>query len=428
MREEMASASTRVCRICAPCEVSGGATTVDANQAGQIVARSEELLSRMISENGIQPDEVASAVFTVTDDLDAEFPAVRRARARRLGRRAAPVRDGDPRPGLARTLCAHPPPLEHGSLWSRKSDTSSCAGPASCALSGRAAPKATRAKLSVRLPRPPAVSRVAVVGLGLIGGSLALASGARGYDRDPGARGGARKRGIDTADSLESALNGADFVFLAVSTSETTALLAEAAAARPGALFSDCASLKVPVMRAAAMLPASARFVGGHPMAGSRKRGLAGADADLFQGRPWVLVPTARTDERALAAVGDLVAAIGAVPVVLDADTHDAAMTRVSHLPHAVSAATAIAAARTTSREISRLAGPGLLDATRLAEAPIDLLLELALADPQSLANAIGDVTAELTSLRAALIDGDPLAVRAFFKRAGAARKGFSKG
>ena len=267
------------------------------------------------------------------------------------------------------------------------------------------------------------MSRMGVAGLGLIGGSLALALGARGYDRDPVARRRARERGIDAADSLESALDGADFVFLAVSTAETPALLAEAAKARPGAIFTDSASLKVPVLRAAAMLPAGVRFVGGHPMAGSRTRGLAGADAGLFQGRPWALVPTARTDERALAAVGDLVTAIGAVPVVLDADTHDAAMTRTSHLPHAVSAALAAAAVRKASPAVSRLAGPGLLDATRLAEAPIDLLLELALADPQALANALGDVSAELTSLRAALMAGDAPAVRAFFTRAAAARK-----
>jgi prephenate dehydrogenase len=271
------------------------------------------------------------------------------------------------------------------------------------------------------------VSRIAVAGLGLIGGSLALALGARGYDRDPEVRRRARERGIETADSLGSALDGADFVFLAVSTAETPGLLAEAAAARPGALFSDCASLKIPVLRAAALLPENARFVGGHPMAGSRTRGLAGADAGLFQDRPWALVPSARTDERALASVGDLVTAIGAVPVVLDAGTHDAAMTRVSHLPHAVSAALASAAARDRSDAVSRLAGPGLLDATRLAEAPIDLLLELSLADPQSLANAVADVAAELTSLRAALIAGDASAVRAFFTRAAAARKNLSK-
>ena len=267
------------------------------------------------------------------------------------------------------------------------------------------------------------MSRIAVAGLGLIGGSLALAFIARGFDTDPRVRRRARERGIETADSLEAALADADFVFLAVSTAETPELLAEAVAARPGALFSDCASLKIPVVRAAATLPESARFVGGHPMAGSRTRGLAGADPGLFQGRPWALVPTARTDERALASVGDLVTAIGAVPVVLDADTHDAAMTRLSHLPHAVSAALAIAAAQNTRPVASRLAGPGLLDTTRLAEAPMNILLELALADPSSLADALAEVSRDLAALGEALHNGDIARVRAFFKRAATARR-----
>jgi prephenate dehydrogenase len=267
------------------------------------------------------------------------------------------------------------------------------------------------------------MSRIAVAGLGLIGGSLALAFNAVGFDTDPRVRRRARERGIETADSLEAALADANFVFLAVSSAETPELLAEAVAARPGALFSDCAALKIPVLRAAAMLPESARFVGGHPMAGSATRGFAGADAGLFQGRPWVLVPTARTDEHALAVIGDLVTAIGAVPVVLDADTHDAAMTRLSHLPHVVSAALAVAAAQNTKPVASRLAGPGLLDTTRLAEMPMNILLEMALADPRSLADAIADVTRELGALGEALRNGDLAKVRAFFKRAAAARR-----
>ena len=99
--------------------------------------------------------------------------------------------------------------------------------------------------------------------------------------------------------------------------------------------------------------------------------------------------------------------AIGAVPVVLDADTHDAAMTRLSHLPHAVSCALAIAAAQNTKAVASRLAGPGVIDTTRLAEAPMNILLELALADPRSLADALNDVTRELGALGEALRNGD---------------------
>src|SRR5207249_2629847 len=116
--------------------------------------------------------------------------------------------------------------------------------------------------------------RVAVVGLGLIGGSAALALGARGYDRDPGARARARDRGIDAAESLPEAVRRAEVVLIAVSTEETPALLLQAAAAAPDALLTDASSLKRPVAACAAALPAGTRFVAGHPMAGSKTPGL----------------------------------------------------------------------------------------------------------------------------------------------------------
>jgi prephenate dehydrogenase len=267
------------------------------------------------------------------------------------------------------------------------------------------------------------VSRYAVAGLGLIGGSLALALHAQGWDRDPDARRRARAKGIDTVDSLEAALAGADVAFLAVPTGHTPALLSEAARARPEALFSDCASLKVPVVRAAEGLPDGVRFVGGHPMAGSHRRGVEGADPALFRGRPWALTPTARSDAAAERRISETVAALGALPVVVDAERHDAAMTRVSHLPHAVAAALATVAGALGREDAARLAGPGLKDATRLAESPMELILELAMADPRALADAIGEVGTELARLAEALRSGDATAVRAFFDRAADARR-----
>jgi prephenate dehydrogenase len=267
------------------------------------------------------------------------------------------------------------------------------------------------------------VSRYAVAGLGLIGGSLALALAARGWDRNPEARRRARAKGIDTADSLEGALSGAELAFLAVPTGQTPALLSEAALARPAALFSDCASLKVPVVRAAEGLPKGVRFVGGHPMAGSHRRGVEAADPALFRGRPWALTPTARSDAGAVRRISEAVERLGALPVVLDAERHDAAMTRVSHLPHAVAAALTTVAGALGREDAARLAGPGLKDATRLAESPMDLILELAMADPRALADAIGEVGTELARLAEALRSGDAAAVRAFFDQAAAKRR-----
>jgi prephenate dehydrogenase len=264
--------------------------------------------------------------------------------------------------------------------------------------------------------------RSAVVGLGLIGGSAALALGARGWDLDERARELARGRGIDAAETLEEGLAEADLVLLAVPTEQTPTLLARLAAMRPEALFSDCASLKVPVVKAADSLPAAVRFVGGHPMAGSGSLGLAGADPGLFRDRPWIVVPTARSDDGSVARLQELVVSLGAVPIILDADRHDAAMTRVSHLPHVVAAALALAATRPDPGSV-RLAGPGLADTTRLAEMPEALLLELALADPAALAGAVDDIVEDLRGAARALRSCNQTAVRNFFRKAAAARR-----
>ena len=115
------------------------------------------------------------------------------------------------------------------------------------------------------------MTRVAVAGLGLIGGSLALALGARGYDGNPSVRQAARRRGIDVADSLPDAVAGAEVVVAAVPTGATIPLLVEIARRAPAAALTDTASLKRPIVEAAPGLPAGARFVGGHPMAGSQR-------------------------------------------------------------------------------------------------------------------------------------------------------------
>jgi len=268
--------------------------------------------------------------------------------------------------------------------------------------------------------------RVAVVGLGLIGGSAALALEARGYDRDAAARARARERGIDTAESLGDAVKGTEVVLLAVPTSETPALLREAAAAAPDALFTDAASLKRSIAAAAAdALTDKTYFVGGHPMAGSRTAGIAGARADLFQDRPWLVVPTERSDVHSIAAIQDLVRGIGARPAVIDAERHDALMTWVSHLPHAVAAALARAVSAGVGDGVERIAGPGLLDATRIADTAPDLALELALAQPDALAAAIDAVRRELDELSGSLRRGDERKVRDYFESAARARSGF---
>ena len=271
------------------------------------------------------------------------------------------------------------------------------------------------------------MTRVAVVGLGLIGGSIALGARARGWDRDEAVRDGARRRGIDAPDSLEDAIGAAALVVLAVPTSETPALLREIARLAPNAVLTDCASLKAPVAHAAATLPAGARFVAGHPMAGARGRGVAAADPAIFRDRPWALVLTARSDDASFGTVETFVRSLGARPLPIDAERHDRAMTWVSHLPLAVSAALARAEAA-GGADVRELAGPGLLDTTRLAGGPPALALELVLGRRGALADAVASVRDELSRLSAALASGDASALRAFFEEAETLRRSLERG
>jgi prephenate dehydrogenase len=256
------------------------------------------------------------------------------------------------------------------------------------------------------------MSRVAVVGLGLIGGSIALGCRARGFDADAGVRERARRRGLDVADDLAAAVESAELVVLAVPTASIPALLEETAALAPGAVLTDAASLKRPVVEAAHRMAPSARVVGGHPMAGGRALGIEGADAQLFRERPWAIVRTARSDDAAVAAVAALARSLGASPIEIEADRHDRAMTWVSHLPLAVSAALALATERGGGADAAALAGPGLRDATRLAGQPEALTLELALADPAALAESLDGVAKDLSDVADALRAGDADALR----------------
>src|SRR5947209_10196486 len=190
--------------------------------------------------------------------------------------------------------------------------------------------------------------KVAVVGTGLIGGSLGLAlrrAGlrVRGYDADADRLARAAARGVidEAAPSLLDAYAGADAAFVAVTVSGVAGAVAAALDAGVGAV-SDVGSVKAPVLRAVEAQTGSAasRFVGGHPMAGSGgEEGIEGADADLFLGAAWVLTPTADTDATAFTAVRDLVAVTGAKVIAVDPELHDDLVAIVSHLPHLAASA-----------------------------------------------------------------------------------------
>lgn len=233
--------------------------------------------------------------------------------------------------------------------------------------------------------------RVGIAGCGLIGGSLALAlRGAhdvRAYD--PAGTGD-----IPGVARLEDLL-AADVVVVATPLRQVVPTLEQLAAHANGSVLLDVGSVKRDVAAFAATAPATARIVGGHPMAGTTERGYAAARPDLFRDRPFFLVPTERSDERSMGLAGDLARAIGAVPTVVSAAEHDRIAATLSGLPLLVARALAKVGA-----DVAGLAGPGFRDATRLAATPP------ALSDALLRGNA-DEVRAALAKLRSALDDAE---------------------
>jgi prephenate dehydrogenase len=242
--------------------------------------------------------------------------------------------------------------------------------------------------------------RVAVCGLGLVGGSLALALRARGYevlgvDRPAVARRARAASAISRAVRLETAAGEAEVVVLAAPPRANLRLLRRLAAVAPkGRVVTDVTSVKRPITQAARRLGLRG-FVGGHPMAGSEGSGFGAASARMFRGRAWILVPG--PDRIALRLVERLVRAAGARPVRMGAAEHDRVVARLSHLPQILAWALEASARRdAATRRCLALAGPGFRDMTRLARSPRRLWREI-------LASNAVEVARALAALRAAL-------------------------
>lgn len=272
--------------------------------------------------------------------------------------------------------------------------------------------------------------RLAVIGLGLIGGSWALAcrrtGGAAqvtGWDTDPGVLSAAVAMGcIDrAAGSLADALAGADLVVLAAPPRAVLAMApAVAEHVEPGALVTDTASTKRAVVaRYEEALSGKAHFIGGHPMAGSERSGLGAARPDLFHGMPYALTPTPRTDPQALALLEALVAAMGARPAVLRAEDHDRKVAAVSHLPQLTVWAMVRAALGDQEGEAGdsplQLAGSGWRDTVRLAGSPAAMWREVSMANADQIDYYLSRLAGEVALLRRLLAEGDEEGLERFF-------------
>ncbi|MDR7522437.1 MAG: prephenate dehydrogenase/arogenate dehydrogenase family protein [Armatimonadota bacterium] len=251
----------------------------------------------------------------------------------------------------------------------------------------------------------PGFPRVAtVIGLGLIGGSLALRLrevGVRvlGVDIDPEALALARRRGAIEAGGTDlDPVAAADLVIVATPLEEVAQVgIAAARRMRVGAVLTDTGSVKAPVVAAihAALTP-GVRFVGGHPMAGNEQHGMAAADPALLDGRPYVLTPTARTAPEAVTAMQEVVARLGMRPVVLDPIQHDELVAQASHLPYLVS----LALLRAVADDARTVGGPALADMTRIAHSPAAMWAEVCRANREAILRALTRYEEELQRLR----------------------------
>lgn len=266
--------------------------------------------------------------------------------------------------------------------------------------------------------------KLGVAGLGLIGGSLALAlrkrHEVRGYDVARETRDAARAAGLGIVDTLE-ALLPADAIIVATPMTAVLPTLAALAPRAETAVLLDVASVRGPVDAFARDQSGRARFVGMHPMAGRSETGFAAADPALLIGRPFLVVPTATSDAPAMAIAGQIARDAGGVVTVCSAAEHDRIVALVSALPLALAAALSIAASEGEA-DLSTFAGPGYRDTTRLALTAPDIAEPLLLANSGNVVAAVARLRAVLDELERAIAERDAPAVRAFLARAAGAR------
>lgn len=351
-----------------------GAVPVRANRSEDIVAATARLLTSLLEVNRLDRSRIVSAIFTSTGDLDADFPA---HAARRLGwtdvpllnAREIPVPGAMPRVvrvlltvwGVAPGTRLVPVYLDTAAALRPDLPTAAAAdrGAAPAADPGAANSGGTPSR------------RVAIIGLGQIGGSIARALGRGpgwwrvGFDADPAVSGEARAAGAvdEIAADLAGACAGADLAVIATPVDTLPGLIdAAAAALPPGAALLDTGSVRVPLGAALARAAGHGiAAVGGHPLAGTEGHGFAAARADLFEGATFTLSPAAG-DVPAI--VTRLVHDLGARPVVVAADHHDRSLARTSHLPYLVACALREVGGHAHGEGLS---GPGFRDMTRLA-------------------------------------------------------------
>jgi prephenate dehydrogenase len=264
---------------------------------------------------------------------------------------------------------------------------------------------------------PPIFQKIGIVGLGLIGGSIALAarelwpsSLVIGVDHKDVLETAMRLHAIDVAADDLIVLAEADLVILAAPVRQNIAVLAELDDnVRQPAIVTDTSSTKRAIVRAAHDLPGRFTFVGGHPLAGMARGGLEHARPDLFKGRPWLFTPSHDGTAGAVEQLSRFVTALGAEPRIVEVAAHDRLLAFLSHLPQLTASALMEAVGGAVGAEGLALSGRGLADSTRLASSPPDIWKDIAATNADELGPALDALIGLLQELRRDLPDGERL-------------------
>jgi prephenate dehydrogenase len=264
----------------------------------------------------------------------------------------------------------------------------------------------------------PIFHRIGIVGLGLIGGSIALAARELwpsalviAVDNKDVLETAMRLHAIDVAADNMIVLAEADLVVLAAPVRQNLALLEELDEfVQQSAVVTDTGSTKRDIVAAAKRLPPRLTFVGGHPLGGAAASGLEHARPDLFKGRPWLFTPDTDASGAAMEQLIEFASALGAVPRVVTPSAHDRLLAFLSHLPQLTASALMQVVGDAVGDDGLGLAGRGLVDTTRLAGSPADIWRDIAATNADEIGPALDTLIDVLTDLRRDLSDGDRLA------------------
>jgi prephenate dehydrogenase len=256
-----------------------------------------------------------------------------------------------------------------------------------------------------------AESKIAIIGLGLMGGSLAL--GLRGkcamlYGIDPHRATlelALSQHIVDYADSDPAKLlPEADFIILSAPVLAILTLLEQLPSFMPNqCIVMDLGSTKELIVDSMSRLPERFDPIGGHPICGKEKLSLANAERTLYYAAPFLLTPLGRTSPRALSAASQIIEAIGAKAKVLDATEHDRILASTSHLPFLLSSALALA----TPQEVASFIGPGFKSVSRLAGTPSSMMLGVLESNQENILNSLHGLQSQLADVESALASKD---------------------